>query len=526
MAKRKTGKLKKKGGAHPAKSIPAQATAKKAPYDLILTCIVATYFLYYIISLFSTLSEVHFWADENVHAYISSVIFENMRLPALLPEEVYGGFEFSYPPFFHIMNAFVMAIGGFPALKFTNLILLILFLGGFFFLIRMHYGNDVALIACLLISLSPTVAINSVRFMTEILSMILVFLSFFSWLVAIKTGKTFYAIISGLSCGLLMLSKQIGIVVLSFYSLLFIWFYFKRRKDLKQMLYVIGTAVCVFTPYLIWALYYRIEVFGFVSLFLGNKPEWATMAVKSFRRYDSSLREFVTLFYTGNGFIISISFLLPLFHFIRTRAKGFPQNFIFLMSIYLTIVIVIWHITNPRHTIILLPLITFLFGYALNQIVINKTAIKIVILFLLIIASYSTYHMPNYRQRYNAPKEVIKMVEIIRKDDSLNGRTLFIFAFDYLMFTRKPVIWPYPNLRNIPVNLFDKQTPSKLYGLLKHYNIGLILIDMRFVSNTDEFMGRNYPLSFIRNCEILDKQGRLLLKALSDSNHLILLEVI
>jgi len=147
------------------------------------------YLLYYLFILFSSLNEVHFWADENVHAYISSVILENLRLPSQLPEDIYGGYEYSYPPFFHILNAIVMAIAGFPALKYSNLILLVVFMGSFFFLLRRHYGIDVALVTCLLISLSPTLAENTVHFMTDLLSMVLVFASFFSWLLAIKTKK-------------------------------------------------------------------------------------------------------------------------------------------------------------------------------------------------------------------------------------------------------------------------------------------------------------------------------------------------
>jgi len=49
---------------------------------------------------------------------------------------------------------------------------------------------------------------------------------------------------------------------------------------------------------------------------------------------------------------------------------------------------------------------------------------------------------------------------------------------------------------------------------------------MRFVTNTDEFMGRNYPLIFLKNCEILEKLGKMRLQALSDSKNLILLEVL
>lgn len=526
MAKKKTGKLKRKSGGHPSKNIPPQAAVRKIPYDLILTCLVAAYLLYYLACLFASLGEVNFWADENVHAYISSVIFETAQLPESLPGDIYGGFEYSYPPFFHILNAVVLAIAGFPALKFTNILLLIMFMGAFFFLLWKHYGIDVALIACLLISLSPTLAENTVRFMTEMLSMTLVFASFFFWLVAIKSGKAVYAIGAGLSTGLLMLSKQIGIVVLGYYCFLLLWFLFKRHQHVKLQLYVISTAILVFIPYLAWAIFHRVEIFGFVGLFLGNQPEWASKAVTSFRTQASAFKEFALLFYGGNGVVICVSILFPLVHAIRTRARDFPHNCVLLMVVYLSGVMIVWHITNSRHTIILLPLVVFLAGHSLQQLITNRAILRTAIVLLLLGAVLTTYNMPNYRQMRNAPREALKMAQIIQREHQSGKKTLVIQAFDYLMITDKPVIWPFPNLKNTPVDLFDKQGPAQLYDLLKRYNIDLVLIDMRFVTNSDEFMGRNYPLPFIRNCEILDQMGMLRLKALSGSKALILLEVV
>jgi hypothetical protein len=196
------------------------------------------------------------------------------------------------------------------------------------------------------------------------------------------------------------------------------------------------------------------------------------------------------------------------------------------MSVYLTAVMVVWHITNSRHTISLLPLIAFLTGYALYQIITNKIVLRALISLLLIFASYSMYHMPNYRQRFNAPKEFINLAEIIQRDNVSDGRTLVIYAFDTVMYSRKPVIWPYPNLRTIPINLFEKHPPNLLYGLLKDYNINFILIDTRFILKNDNFIGRNYPRSFIKNCQILKQQGNLTLQAISKSNNFVLLKVI
>jgi len=398
-------------------------------------------------------------------------------------------------------------------------------IAGFYVLIRKHYGNSEALLACLLMSLSPVIAVNSIRFMTEMLSMVLIYFSFFYLVVAIKKHKKADAIISGLSTGLLILAKQIGIVVLGFYFILLVWFTIVRRKDVRLILYIIGTAVLVVLPYFIWALYHRIEIFGFVSLFLGTQPEWATAAVKSFRRYDSSLKEFAFIFITGKEAVVAAFFLIPIYHFIRTRAKDHPHNYIFIMTIYLVAVMVVWHITNSRHTIILLPFIAFLFGYTVTQIITYKMAINAVIVFLLIIASSFAYQMPNHRKRFNASVEFIELTKIIQKDNMENSMTLVAHAFDMAMYSRKPVIWPYPNLQTIPINLFEKQPPADLYNLLKKYRIGYILIDFQLVTKDDKFVGNNYPLSFVRNCETLTRQGKVTMQAISRSKQFVLLKV-
>jgi len=527
--------IKKPKKADPKQSLESGSILRKNAFthllknerviDHIIFSLALAYFLFYIFKLYSSLDNTFFWADENVHAFISSVILKTHSIPAVLPENIYGGFKFSYPPLFHILGAMVMAIGGFPALKFVNLILLILFMVGFYFLIMKYSGHHEALLACILISLSPTIAINSIRFMTEMLSMVLIFLSFIFLAAAIRNANQNYAVISGLATGLLLLSKQLGIVVLGYYLLLLIWFILKHKNDVRLMVYLIGTLACIFVPYFIWAIYNGVEVFGYLSIFLGNKVEWAAEAVKSFRRYDSSLKEFAYLFYTGNGVVISIAFLLPLYHFIRSRAKDRPQNYIFIMTVFLAVVMVVWHITNSRHTITLLPLIAFLFGYAARQVITSKTAIRAIIVCLLIIGVYFTFRLPNYRKNFNAPGEFIELAEIIQKDNTSSQKTLSVYAFDTAVYSGKPVIWPYPVLKTIPINLFEKQAPSDLLNLLKEYRIGYILVDFQLVTNFDKYVGRNYPLSFMRNCEALAQQGKLTMQALSSSKKFMLLKV-
>ena len=294
------------------------------------------------------------------------------------------------------------------------------------------------------------------------------------------------------------------------------------------MLLIIGVALASYLPYFIWAAYHKVGAFNFISYFLGtaSKPDWASEGVKSFRKYDSSLKEFVFLFHKGNGLLISLSFLLPLFHFVRNRGKDIPHNYIFLLLFYLILIMILWHISNIRHTIMLLPLVTFLVGYTIHQIITKKVLVKAIIILLLLFAGHSAYYMPNYRQKYNAPKEFRDLAEIIKKDHSPNARTLCIYKFDILIYSRKHVIWPHPKQLKTPVDLLEKQNADELYRLLKKYQIKYILIDKGRVVKSDHFRSRTYPLYFVITCGQLHREGKLTVQALSYSKRFMLLKVV
>jgi 4-amino-4-deoxy-L-arabinose transferase-like glycosyltransferase len=421
-----------------------------------------------------------------------------------------------------------MGIAGPASLKFFNLILLVIFLPSFYFLIRKHYGDNEAVVACLLITFSPVLAVNTVRLTTEMLSMFCIFFSFFFAMVAIKKTDKFHAAFAGLFTGMLMLSKQAGFVVLGFYVLLLCWFFWKDQKSLRVLLIVIGVAVCTYSPYLIWAIYNKVEVLGFVSAFLGltEKPEWSAMALKSFHKYNSGLMEFIHLFYKGNQWVITVSLFLPFYHFIRRRLKDEPQNYFFILLLYLALVMMVWHITNKRHTIILLPLIAFLVGYSMNQIVKNKLLIKALIMLLLFFAGLMTFHMPNYRQQSNGPEEFIDMAKIVKEDNGSDFRLLCLRKFDAIMYAQKPVIWPHPKLRKIPIDLVEKQSAGNLFTILKKYQIKYILIEVPLIIKSDEFYSGKYPLYFVRTCERLEQQGKIAFVAMAKSRRYVLLKVV
>jgi 4-amino-4-deoxy-L-arabinose transferase-like glycosyltransferase len=526
---RRTGKKKESSKTSATRTTPAAGILRQ---DLLfryaLTGLLLVFLLGYLFQLYTSLENTYFWADENKHAYICSLVSKTHQIPTVLPEDLYGEYRWSYPPLFHLLGGAFMGIAGGDALKVFNLILLSAFLPAFYFLIRKHYGGNTAFISCVLLTLAPVLAINTVRFTTELLSMLCIFLSFFFLMIALRETNKIYAVISGIFTALLMISKQAGFVVFGFYGLLMVWFFWKNRQNFKILLWVVCFTVLAYSPYLIWALYHKVGVLGFASVFLGltEKPEWSGTALKVFRRYDSGIVEFAHLFYRGHGLFLSILLLFPIYYFIRIRFKDEPHNYTFFLLIFLALIMMVWHITNDRHTIILLPMISFFIGYTINQIAANKMIIRAIMLALLLVAGYLTYNMPNYRQKYNAPRDFVQLTNFIKKDTSSDDRILSLSKFDLIMYTQKPVIWPHAKLRNVPIELVEKQSANELLNLFNKYKIKYIVIETPRIVNVERFHAGRYPLYFVRTCEKLERQGKLEFEAMTQSRRFILLRVI
>jgi hypothetical protein len=217
---------------------------------------------------------------------------------------------------------------------------------------------------------------------------------------------------------------------------------------------------------------------------------------------------------------------VPIYYFARIRFKDKPQNYVFFLFIYLVVVMITWHITNDRHTLILLPLIAFLIGYAANQIAPNKLIIRTLMISLLLIAGYLTYQMPNYRQRYNAPDDFVELTKFINEDAYSDGRILCLSKFDLIAYTHRPVIWPHAKLSDIPIELLEKQSADRLFTLFKKYKIKYVVIETTRIARVKKFRAGRYPLYFVRACERLERQGKIVFEEMTKSKRFILLRVI
>ena len=73
------------------------------------------------------------------------------------------------------------------------------------------------------------------------------------------------------------------------------------------------------------------------------------------------------------------------------------------------------------------------------------------------------------------------------------------------------------------MDLFKEQGPIDFYNSLKIFNVDYILIDKAFIFGNN-FIGRNYPIYFVKNCQILGNQGKLIIK--TSSKRFLLLKIV
>jgi hypothetical protein len=481
--------------------------------DHVLDSSILVFFVYYFHKFYSQLGQTYFWADETMHLYVTDLIYKTKSIPAILPA-IYGECRWSYQSLFHVLASLTIPFGGISGLKYFNLGLLIIFISAFYAIVRRYYGRFEAGAACLLLSLSFVIVECTVRFMTDLISMVLFFFSFFLLMLALKKGQdknsTYFAVGSGIATALLLMAKQTGYVVLGFYVLLLIWFAIRKNRDLRTVAVAVGVSIAMSLPYFIWAAYNDV---GLVAWLMDkySGDSWRSKEVremlKAIEKHESGIVEFAINFYRGNRLIISLSALLPLLHFARVRGRDYPHNIFFLMLLYLTAAMIVYHITYPRHTITLLPLLSFLFAHSLSQIVRNRV-VRMAVLALLLAASFHfAWKMPNYRMYWNAPADFRYMTDLINKDTS-EGTILTINHLDVAVYTGRSVIWAHIFTKNTPYDLFKTRDYGEFQRLLKKYDISHVFIWRRFIGQ-DRFSFGHYPTYLIKNCQKLNKQGKL-----------------
>jgi hypothetical protein len=71
----------------------ADDSRQEIVFKHVLTGLLFIYLLYYLFQLYASLDNTFFWADENKHAYICTVVSEIKGVPKILPDDLYGDYR-------------------------------------------------------------------------------------------------------------------------------------------------------------------------------------------------------------------------------------------------------------------------------------------------------------------------------------------------------------------------------------------------------------------------------------------------
>jgi len=477
----------------------------------LLKLAVIVFFAFYFFKLLTFTINARLISDETLYAHIAQTIYHDKALPRMLPE-LYGGLLVSeYPPLFSIMGAAIYSILGINGFYLANIILLALLLASMFLLVRDYFSEDIALLACLFLVSAPMTAQLSLYFLGEMLTAFLAFLFFVTLYLYLASPKLRYSILTGLLLGLLVLTKQSGILYQTFCLAGLIWFAIKQDKQrVKGLTLAIALSIAVSFRYFLSNIE---SVKGFIEItfpnltpILGGKADEMDRLINSVWYVPkwilsfSIVREF--------GWVLIVSFIITVFYFIRRWREARGYLIFLLLFVFLFIFSFISSAVTSRHFLPLAGLVSLLGAISICSLV-KKDTYRIGIAIIVLISNvYSTLSMPDYRASYTLSPVLAEPLRFLKEKTPPDSTILSCWTYATFFYTGRNATWPLSSRMapNSPTELFYEKDLSKFYSLLNKYKIDYILIDKSKIGK--EFNSFNYPESMIENLKGLIKNGQ------------------
>ncbi len=466
-------------------------------------------------------------ADETLYAHFAQTIAVKKALPHILPE-LYGGLLFyKYPPLFYMIGAAVYSIFGINGFYITNIILLTLLLASIFLLVRDYFSEDVALLACLFLVSAPMTAQLSLYFLGEMLTALVAFPFFVTLYLYLTSPKLRYSILTGLLLGMLVLTKQSGILYQAFCMVSLLWFAIRRDKErVKGLTIVIVVSMAVSLRYFLLNLEL---VKGFIGMALPNfipvlggeidKVERLINArwyVPKWSLSFSIVREF--------GWVLIMSFIITAFYFIRRWREARKYLVFLLLFVFLFVLSFMSSAVTSRHFLPLVPLVSLLGAISICSLV-KKDIYRIGLALIILVSNvYSTLSMPDYRASYTLSPVLAEPLRFLRDKTKPDATILSCWTYATLFYTERNVTWPLSSRMapNSPTELFYEKDLSRFYSLLNKYKIDYILIDKSRIGR--EFDSFNYPESMMENLRQMVKKEDA--KIIYDTKYFAIVEIV
>ncbi|MBI3007969.1 MAG: hypothetical protein HYY56_00355 [Candidatus Omnitrophica bacterium] len=311
--------------------------------------------------------------------------------------------------------------------------------------------------------------------------------------------------------GLVVLTKQSGILLQVFCLAALFWFVIRREKEMiKGLLIIIVVSIAVSGRYFLLNLEL---VKGFIGMafpdlipVLGGGMEDVERLVNA-RWYVpkgilflSIVREF--------GWILTGAAVITIFYFGRYWKDAKRYTAFLLLFIFLFILSFISSAVASRHFLPLVPLISLLGAVSICSMVKRDAYRAGIIIIVLISGVHSTLLMPDYRASYTLSPVLGEPLMFLKEKTSPDSTILSCWTYATLFYTGRNTTWPMPVriAPNSPTELFYEEDVSRFYSLLNKYKINYILIDKARIGK--EFDSFNYPERMMENLKGLVRKGQ------------------
>lgn len=296
-----------------------------------ILALIAVLSLIFVLFLRVTIPNHIVFGDEGFHSRVSQLMAENKEFPTYLGTNL-DKTAFARPPFFHILQAGLLSLFGLNELVIKTLTPFVAVMLGLsvFLLVKRLRNKETGLLATLFLVALPSFVTYSILFYVDIVFTFFGTLSVLLFLLSLKENNKKYWILSAVFFSLAFLTKIVGLLLLMFVAITFIYVMLAKRDESRKD---------IFKKYILFAFIFLILVSPFIirNLYYYNAP-LCDIRLRFFGNSTCSVTNYVQKYQfpptsqgTGTESSISNFGIVNFINFAYGTAQNSNQFFIFNM---------------------------------------------------------------------------------------------------------------------------------------------------------------------------------------------------
>jgi 4-amino-4-deoxy-L-arabinose transferase-like glycosyltransferase len=252
---------------------------------------------------------------------------------------------------------------------------------GLYFLAKKMFDNKVGLFSAIIMASLPIYTYYSGKILTDVFYTTFIILSVLFFWMGFEEGKNKYKILCGLFCGLSILGRYSGALII---LVLFSYFIIKNKnfnflKD-KWLLISVGVFLLVLSPW----LYYSYTAYGNPVGFIEHSHRAST--------YWGGLQnwDFIFLYFPSMFSFGVLLFFIGGFFMIKNKKINDKRNLLFLWFLVFVIFVSLFsQHKETRYIMGAIPAISIIAGYSIKKM--NKKIVACLIVLILLTSMFSLY---------------------------------------------------------------------------------------------------------------------------------------